>query len=1122
MIDRRPRRLSRKQKEALKSLARQTVAQFNLRRQAASLTLANDSLKQSEESYRLVAQSASDVIVTIDERSAILFVNASAEKVLGYKPDELIGKDLSIIIPERFRRAHTAGMRHYMETGERRIPWNGVEVPAVRRDGREIQIEISFGESNERGLRLFTAVIRDVTARKQAEAKLQASEERYRFLSEAVPQQVWTARDDGELDYGNSRTVEYFGKKAGDELLGTDWLKILHPEDVERTIQRWTHSVQTGEPYEIEFRLRREDGEYRWHLAQAVPMRDRSGAIIKWFGTNTDVHDRRLADEALKKSEEYRNLFRHANDAILIFDPADEAVLDANDRACEIYGFEREELLGKSIKEISKEVSRGEEPIRELLRRGTYEEFETVQFRADGTPIHFLINSSVIEFRGRSAVLSINRDITERERISGELQKNVSLLSSTFEATADGILVVSADNKIVAFNDKFARMWGMTAEELRSLPSADAPERIGSQIKKVGDYYEKTNRIDLQADDSTFDVLELKDGRVFERYSQPQKLGDKITGRVFSFRDVTRRWQAESETSKLAAIVESSSDAIISKNPEGVIQSWNAGAENLFGYSSGEAVGRHISLLFSPELLSKEAEIIENILAEKPVEQFETVRVRKDGALIPVSVTVSPIKNAGGEIVGISKIAHDITERKRAEQQLLHNALHDELTNLPNRSLFLEHLRHAIERREGKRGEKSFAVLFLDFDQFKVINDSLGHMEGDNLLRLIAQRLEHSLRSGDIVARLGGDEFTVLLDDLDAPDETVQIAERIQADLKTPFDLSGRQVSITASIGIASGGEDYTQPEEMLRDADIAMYRAKAAGKARHQTFDSSMHEQASRRLQMEIELRRAVEKEEFSVFYQPIVDLQNGGIVAFESLVRWNHPEKGLVSPAEFIPLAEETGLILPLGLGILRESCRRVREWQKNLPSAARLGISVNLSSKQFAQPDLVEQVAAVLGETGLAPRFLKLEITESHVMENSEAAEAMMRRLRALGIELSLDDFGTGYSSLSYLHRLPANYLKVDRSFVSRMTESDENYEIVRTIINLAQNLKMRVVAEGIETEEQMKQLKRLGCDYGQGYLFSKPLAATAARGLLAETNSLPLLPESDATLNLELVG
>ena len=352
------------------------------------------------------------------------------------------------------------------------------------------------------------------------------------------------------------------------------------------------------------------------------------------------------------------------------------------------------------------------------------------------------------------------------------------------------------------------------------------------------------------------------------------------------------------------------------------------------------------------------------------------------------------------------------------------------------------------------------------------------------------------MRSGDLVARLGGDEFTVLINKLSDSSVALRVADRIQKNLEMPFEIGGGSVFMSASIGIALSTTGHDRAEDMVRDADIAMYRAKAKGKAQHQVFDQTMHDQASRQLQLETEMRRALEQAEFLLHFQPIVNLENESLIGFESLVRWRHATRGMIPPFEFIGAAEENGLILPLGAWILRESCRQLCEWQKANQAASALTMSVNLSSKQFLQPDLAEQIAAALKATGLDPRCLKLEITESHIMDHTETAVATMTNLRALGVELSLDDFGTGYSSLSNLHRLPVNYLKIDRSFVARMIESEENSEIVSTIIKLAQNLKMKVVAEGIETAEQLARLKILNCEYGQGYFFAKPMEAEAA--------------------------
>jgi len=453
----------------------------------------------------------------------------------------------------------------------------------------------------------------------------------------------------------------------------------------------------------------------------------------------------------------------------------------------------------------------------------------------------------------------------------------------------------------------------------------------------------------------------------------------------------------------------------------------------------------------------------------------------------------------------VEELNQHIAEQERISRELeesrehfRHAAFHDALTGLPNRALLIDHLKLSIERAK-LHHDHLFAVLFLDLDRFKNINDSLGHVAGDQLLITIARRLEECLRPTDTVARLGGDEFAILLDGLNEYDHAIQVAERAQRELMRPFNLNGHEVYTTASIGITLSTTDYDHPESVLRDADTAMYRAKENGKARYELFDKVMHARAVERLQLENDLRRAIERQEFHVYYQPIVSLDADRLAGFEALVRWEHPERGFISPAEFISTAEETGLIVELGQWVLHEACRQMHEWQWQNPAHRHLMMSVNLSAKQFTQPDLLGQIKRTLSETGLDPRCLKLEITESVVMENAETASTMLTQLRALGVHLSIDDFGTGYSSLSYLHRFPVNTLKIDRSFISRMGAGDENTEIVRTIITLASNLGMKVIAEGVETLAQLTLLKEMKCEYGQGYLFSRPINAEAA-GLL----------------------
>ena len=445
------------------------------------------------------------------------------------------------------------------------------------------------------------------------------------------------------------------------------------------------------------------------------------------------------------------------------------------------------------------------------------------------------------------------------------------------------------------------------------------------------------------------------------------------------------------------------------------------------------------------------------------------------------------------------ELEKEITSRQRAEEQLLHNAFHDALTGLPNRALFMDRLERAVAHN--KRHENYlFAVLFLDLDRFKVINDSLGHLVGDKLLIGIARKLKICLRPIDTVARLGGDEFTILLENIEDVSDAIRVANRIQSQLASPFDLGGQEVFTTASIGIALSRTGVSPPEDLLRDADIAMYRAKALGKARYELFNPNMHTQAVARLQMENDLRRAFERQEFQIHYQPIVSLITGRISGFEALVRWQHPEHGLVLPEEFLAVVEETGLSIALDQWVLHEACRQTRTWQEQFPEHPHLAVSVNLCSQLFTQPNLIEQISQILQETSLDVSSLKLEITENVIMENGESAIAILSQIRNMGIKLYIDDFGTGYSSLGRLHHFPINVLKIDRSFVSRIGVAQGNLEITETIVTLAQKLGVDVIAEGVETVEQLVQLRSLKCEYGQGYFFSRPLDSLATEALI----------------------
>lgn len=524
----------------------------------------------------------------------------------------------------------------------------------------------------------------------------------------------------------------------------------------------------------------------------------------------------------------------------------------------------------------------------------------------------------------------------------------------------------------------------------------------------------------------------------------------------------------------------------------------------VLGYSDKELLEKSFLDLTHPDEASGTLIQIEKIL-EGRVTSYQTEQrfIHKLGHFVWMFFNISAVRDSNGHSSYLVFQIQDITERKTEEERLVHNVFHDALTGLPNRALFMDRLRLATERTR-RRKDQIYAVLFLDLDGFKSINDSLGHIVGDQLLIQISRRMKACLRTTDTIARLGGDEFTILLEDLSEERESLRIVARLQKELALPFKLGANEIQVTASIGVTWSNPKYQRPEEILRDADAAMYGAKASGKACYQLFATDRHASQLDAGNLGDDLDEAVERGELLLHYQPIVSLESGKLYAFEALVRWRHPQRGLILPSDFIPLAEQRGSILKIGTWAIREACHQLKRWQDRFGLHSSLAVTVNLSSKEFMQANLIDQVIEILQNTGVDPRALKLEITESIVMENIGNAAVLLQQLRALGIELIVDDFGTGYSSLSYLHRLPISSLKIDKSFVQGMVDKREHAEIAKTIITLARSLGIRVVAEGVETFEQLVALRQLKCDAGQGFFFSKPAEVETAETLLAFKN------------------
>ena len=797
---------------------------------------------------------------------------------------------------------------------------------------------------------------------------------------------------------------------------------------------------------------------------------------------------------------------------------ADGRAVEANAALRGMLGYGIGELRGMRFSEFTHpdDAEEDEGLFAELLsgaREGYRVEKRFV--KKDGTTMWGRLGVSLAE-GGSSCgeaplAVAVVEDVTERRRAEEDTRR----LASFPQLNPNPVVETNPSGEPTYLNPAAAKLFGDLSALgaahplLAGLPEAAAdlcPQGAGSVVGEVE-----------------------AGGRSYQRtVSRVPSAGGEARLRVYAL-DVTEQGRARralKESEKLfRQLFENSADALFVHDEGGRVVDCNEEACRSLGYSREELLGLRVRDLAADVLTEEErrergedAPWRRAVRSEpgKVVRFHHNLHRRKDGTTFPVEVGLGAVDYEGRRLVFAS--ARDLTERAELEGRLAHMALHDGLTGLPNRTLLNERLEHALERASGgggsRRGEGSVAALFLDLDDFKVVNDSLGHGRGDRLLVGVSERLSACLRPGDTLARLGGDEFVVLLEDVRGPREAEAVAGRMADALAEPFDLGdGREVSASGSVGIAlSGGPGWTA-EDLLRDADVAMYASKKGGKGRFEVFDPGMGRKARERLELEIGLRRALERGEFVVHYQPKVSMSDGGVRGYEALVRWEHPEEGLLFPGGFVPCAEETGLIVPLGAWVLEEACRRAQDWRAGW-SAGREGepragapptVSVNLSPRQFGDPGLVDGVRKILTESGLDPWALTLEITEGVVADDAEGAAERLGELKALGVRIAIDDFGTGYSSMSYLRNFPVDVLKIDRSFVAALGEDEEALAIVGAMTDLAHALGLGVVAEGVETAEQLEKLRSMGggCDAGggdlaQGYYFARPLPAEELSG------------------------
>ena len=911
-----------------------------------------------------------------------------------------------------------------------------------------------------------------------------------------------TVDEEGAITWGSPSVRALLGHEPTD-WLGHHVLDFVHPDDLDTALPsllRVTSGETIGEPVIV--RARHADGQWLWVEALTRSIEPTPGTRGAMFSLR-DITARVEVEDALRTSEQRLTAYLENSRDLMARVEGDGTITWVSGNVVGMLGYEPQEILGTNAFELVDPADLDEVLERfagVVARQGRPSPLVLDVRRKDGTSLTVEGLGSALpdDGSGNPGVVVNVRDATARIEAERALRESEARFRTVMQQSYDVVAVIDAAAAIKWVTPNSERLLGWTPEEVvgrngLELVHPDDVELMLDELAAFSDHRGVPNPtvIKMLHKDGSWHHVELVGTDLLDN--------PDIEGIALNLRGADERMAVEADLHRRTDIFELTSDLVGIVTEEGTVVYLNAAAKAFFGiedidHSSKDALGE----TFTEASRGRLALEVGPALAEGATWSGELELRRADGVVVPMLTQMLAHRDGEGTIRYISGVYRDISERKAFESRLEHEATHDPLTGLPNRSLLLDRLEQALAR--GRRRRHSVGVLFCDLDHFKLVNDSLGHSVGDRLLVEIARRLESQLRPGDTVARFGGDEFIILCEDLDAPADAAVIAERVDDAVRTSFSIGTDEVHVGISIGIAVATAGIGEAEELIRDADAAMYGAKARGRGRHQLFEAGMWEQAVDRFDLVNALRGAVERGEFELHYQPIVDLRDDRIGGVEALLRWHHPQRGLLRPDDFIAVAEETGAIIPIGAWVVGEACRRLEILNRDRDGIP-LTMSVNLSARQLGQPDLADRLADAITTCALDPALLDLEITESVLMDDVEHSRLTLERLRALGVRISVDDFGTGYSSLSYLRRFPVNQLKVDRAFVDGLAVEPENRAIVAAIVNLAHTLGMVATAEGVETAEQRAILEELGCDRAQGFLLAEPCAADELTRLLA---------------------
>jgi diguanylate cyclase (GGDEF)-like protein/PAS domain S-box-containing protein len=931
---------------------------------------------------------------------------------------------------------------------------------------------------------------REMRNREALEQELRSREQHFRDMVESLCAITWETESSGlTYTYVSPHAEKLLGYPLHEWLEPGFWQRHLHPDDHQRTLRDCLEQSSAGKDHALEYRLLAADGRIVWVRDIVTLLQRGDQQVIR--GLMIDISEAKQTEQALRQSEQkFASVFQQCPDILIIARRADGVLLEVNTAFTEQTGISIEQAVGKTATELDLWGVPGIGP--SLLLRLQDECLRNLELpfrRADGSLFTGLISASPYILDNTPALVMVVRDISQLKSTQQQLQISEEKFAKAFHASPDGLLITRLrDGRLIEANEGFSHITGHSFDQ--------NGEQSTLSLGIWADPKDRENMVQcIREHGSVRDMIapvRTKSGqlRLCELSAQPLSINGEECLLTIA-RDITERQQMQEELQQAATVFESTAEGVLITDLEQRITAVNRAFTQITGYSEAEALGQRPTLLSSGQHDKAFYAAMWHSLAANGHWQGEIWNRRKNGELYPEWLTISAVRNRDNQITHFVGVFADISSLKHAQARLDHQAHHDPLTGLPNRLLFENRLRGALD---GTRADDQLgAVLFLDLDRFKQINDSLGHPVGDQLLKAIAERLRLQLRDIDTVARLGGDEFIILLPGLHQPQDAEQIAQKLLECFGASFQLDNHEFFISASIGISLYPTDGQDVATLVKNADAAMYQSKAKGRNRCEFYTRSLTFQVNERMAMEQELRRALERNELCLYYQPKFCLRSQSLVGAEALVRWPHPLFGDIPPDRFIPVAEESGLILPLGDWVLEQACRQLQEWQESGRGFGAL--SVNLAGAQLHQPSLLPRIGALLQRYNLAPELLQLEITENFIMNQAEEALDILHRLKQLGVQLAIDDFGTGYSSLSYLKRLPLDVLKIDQSFVRGLPDDPHDLAITRAIIALGNSMQLTVIAEGVETKAQELCLAAEGCLQIQGYVVSRPLSADA---------------------------